>query len=525
MVRLLLLLFCFSVSAAEIQFRDVADEWGVGGVVGTTGSSDYSDLSYVNGCGVAVGDVNADGRMDLYVVQGGAPNLLFLHRGDHYEEVAAAFGVDDAGRGAGAVLCDMNGDAFPELLLTNFGPDRYFLNVGGERFELVEGFSDDGMGMGMAVADYDGDGLGDVYVARYIDWPENVPRSGGACQWKGLPVICGPEAYRPMADLYYSGDVDGGLVSSQPMPLRPFAPGRGMGVIAFGLGDSEQPSIYVANDASDNFLFVRGEVGQLLYRWEEKALGLGCALSAEGKPQAGMGIAPGDIDGDGLEDLVITHFDGQRHALYMQKVEGWFEDESQARGLGAPSLPRLSWGAQLADFDNDGDLDLHVVNGHLYFNADDIGDGTTWKQPDDLFINDGTGHFTPLPDGWDGVTAESGRGSAVVDFDDDGLLDLVVWNLGGPLRLLRNETVGAGSWTRIQLEREAGLSEAAIVGRRVIAGDNMLRVVRRGSGYLGCSDPRLHFGLGQRTSVELAEGANARPVMAGQTAKLRLGRR
>jgi hypothetical protein len=155
---------------------------------------------------------------------------------------------------------------------------------------------------------------------------------------------------------------------------------------------------------------------------------------------------------------------------------------------------------QLADFDNDGDLDLHVVNGHLYSNADEIGDGTRWRQPDDLFVNDGAGNFLPLDEGWDGVQAHSGRGSAIIDIDDDGRLDILVWNLGGPLRLLHNESSGTGNWLRIEFERAPGMTEASLVGTRASVRLDESRVVqrlfRRGSGYLGCNDPRLHFGLG-----------------------------
>jgi hypothetical protein len=492
-------------AAAEIRFVDRSDEWGVGGIIGRTGNDSFPDLSYVNGSGIAVGDVDGDGRMDFYFVQGGEPNLLFLNRGDHFEESAARYGVDDAGRGAGAIFCDLNGDHYPELLLSNFGTDRYFMNVDGERFEVQTSFTDEGMGMGMAVADFNGDGWGDVYLARYVVWPDIVPTSGGACQWKGLPVICGPEAYRPQEDRFYQGGPNGELVSVSPAPQRPFAPGRGMGVTILDIDDDHRPEIYVANDASDNFLFrnetIDVETASPPTHWVELALRLGCALSAHGRPEAGMGVSCGDVDGDGHDDLIVTNFDGQSHALYIWQSEGWYEERSRKHALARTSLRRLSWGAQLADFDNDGDLDLHVVNGHLYSNADEIGDGTRWRQPDDLFVNDGAGNFQALDEGWDEVEAHSGRGSAIIDIDDDGLLDVLVWNLGGPMRLLHNESRGTGSWLRIEFEREVGMTEASLAGARASVQLDETRIVqrlfRRGSGYLGCNDPRLHFGLGR----------------------------
>jgi hypothetical protein len=536
---LFLLLLCAGVAQAEpeIRFVDRSEEWGVAGIDGFSGDDTFPDLSYVNGSGIAVGDVDGDGRMDFYYVQGARPNLLFLNRGDHFEESAESYGVADAGRGAGAIFCDLNGDRFPELLLSYFGSDRYFLNVGGERFELQPGFADDGMGMGMAVADFNGDGWGDVYLARYVIWPELVPTSGGACQWKGLPVICGPEAYRPQDDRFYQGGPGGELTLVSPTPLRPFAPGRGMGITVLDIDDDCRPEIYVANDASDNFLFRNEAVDENSpsspTHWTELALGLGCALSASGKAEAGMGVNSGDVDGDGHDDLIITNFDGQTHALYLWREEGWYEEGSRKHALAQPSLRRLSWGAQLADFDNDGDLDLHVVNGHLYSNADDIGDGTVWRQPDDLFVNDGAGIFRALDDGWDGVEAHSGRGSAVMDFDDDGLLDLLVWNLGGPLRLLHNESSGTGGWLRVGLARPDGMTEASLVGTRASVELDESRVAqrlfRRGSGYLSCNDPRLHFGLGidgvesSVVRIRSPHGDQEIELERGQTHRIRVG--
>ena len=478
--------------AAELRFRDIAAEVGLGNVIGTTGDTSYPNLSYVNGCGIAVGDVDADGDMDLFVVQGGAASQLFLREGASYVDRAKAWGVATPARSAGALLVDLNADGYPELLVSGMHPTRLYRNLAGQRFAPPQLLDDAGMGMSLAVADFDADALPDLYLARYVIWPTVVPTSGGACQWKGLPVICGPEAYRPQSDVFHRGGSDG-FAPSKFFPS--VVAGRGMGALVLEQNGDGRADLYVANDASENFLFVSQQQG-----FAEQALRLGCALSADGRAEAGMGLSAGDVDGNGLDDIVVTNFDGQTHSLYLADAKGWYVESSRRRGLGDRSLRRLSWGAQLADFDNDGDLDLHVVNGHLYSNADEIGDGTSFKQPDDLFVNDGRGHFTPLPEGWDGVSAESGRASAVFDYDQDGRLDLLVWNLGGPLRLLHNESTGVGAALRVELKPERDdLSPACLAGTRLrlrTKTGTQSRIFRYESGYLGGNEPVLHFGLG-----------------------------
>jgi hypothetical protein len=483
--------------AAQLSFRDIAAEVGLGDVIGTTGDSSYPDLSYVNGCGIALGDVDADGAMDLFIVQGGAPSHLFLREGAHYVDRAEAWGVAAPLRSAGALLVDLDADGLPELIVSGMHPTRVHRNLGGERFAAPQLLDDAGMGMSLAVADFDADARPDLYLARYVIWPQVVPTQGGACQWKGLPVICGPEAYRPQSDVLHRGSA-AGFARSELFPQ--VVPGRGMGLLVLERNGDGRADLYVANDASENFLFVSQAKG-----FVEQAMRLGCALSADGRAEAGMGLASGDVDGNGLDDLVVTNFDGQTTSLYLADAKGWYVESSRRRGLGDTTLRRLSWGAQLADFDNDGDLDLHIVNGHLYSNADAIGDGTSWKQPDDLFVNDGRGHFTPLPAGWDGVSVESGRASALFDYDQDGRLDLLVWNLGGPLRLLHNESVAVGAALQVKLKPLRGdLSPACLAGARVrvrTAGGVQSRIFRYESGYLGGNETALHFGLGGSTEI------------------------
>ncbi|MFG0317253.1 MAG: CRTAC1 family protein [Planctomycetota bacterium JB042] len=499
-------------------FRDVTDASGVDfeNVCGSPGTEYILDSM---GAGVALFDHDGDGDLDLYFVQGSTreavaagenprSNRLYRNDGDlRFTDVTDEAGVGDRGWGHGVAAADVDGDARLDLFVANWGPDVLYRNEGDGRFRddtAAAGLGDDGWGTSAAFADPDLDGDLDLYVARYVrfDWDHPPPRGEG---WKGVPNYAGPQGLTPEADRYYENDGSGRFTDAgAARGFLDVPPAYALAVVWLDADDDGDPDLYVANDTTPNHLFRNDGA-----RFTECATPAGLAYNADGAAQAGMGVACGDADGDGRDDLFVTNFAFDLNTLYRNAGDGVW-DAGAARGaLKAESYLPMGWGAAFADLDHDADDDLVVVNGHLYpavDASDSLRDVTPYRQRRQLFRNDGGGAFVEVGEqaGADFREPRCGRGLAVGDLDDDGDVDLVATNLDDRPTILRNDRA-PGRWLRVTLRQPTGNRHALGAKVTVTAGGRARRrEVRGGGSYLSHSDLRLHFGLGDADRADVS---------------------
>ncbi len=358
-----------------------------------------------------------------------------------------------------------------------------------------------------AFADYDRDGCLDLYVANYVDSTiENHVRCGPA----DLPQYCHPDVFAGLPHLLYRNRCDGTgsfdeVGASAGVRIDDPREGKGLGVVWLDYDDDGDPDLYVANDSTRNFLFRNEGDGT----FAEVGVLAGVAYNEQGRTQAGMGVAAGDLDGDARLDLVVTNLDFETNTFYRNLGGGLFEDVTATSGLAGPSITKVGFGVVSFDADNDGDLDLFVANGHILDNIAEQNPSLSFAQPDQLFENDGRGRFAEVPAPAAGPWFEGAavsRGAAAGDVDNDGDLDLLVTVCDGPARLLENRAGDGRSWVGLRLVSRHGGRDAVGARVRLTAGD-LVRVaeVRAGSSYLSQEDPRLYFGLGGREAVDRVE--------------------
>jgi enediyne biosynthesis protein E4 len=465
------------------------------------------------GSGVAILDYDGDGLEDVYLVNayelgpGREPiahaNALFRNRGGwRFEDVSSAAGVAAAAWGNGVCAGDYDDDGRLDLYVTNFGRNLLFRNDGKGGFTEKApsaGVAASGWSTGCAFFDADGDGDLDLYVARYVatSW-EELKTARRTLDWRAGPkVMVGPAGLPGEADLFFENRGKGEFVEAGAAHgLADPGKSYGLGVVATDYDNDGWIDLFVANDSNPNFLFRNVGGG----RFESVALVAGVALNAAGRAQAGMGADSGDYDDDGWLDLVLTTFAHDTKTIYRNLGRGAFEDASQASGLAAQTFEPMAWGTAFLDADQDGRLDLFVVNGHIYPNVEDFpGLGETFRQRNQLLVNEGGARFTDVSDTAGGglQLRRVGRGLAVGDLDDDGDPDLVVNNMDDEPTLLENRPKAAHHWISFRLEK-AGTNRFAIGARVTVTqgGRRQVREVRSGGSYLSQSDLRPHFGLG-----------------------------
>jgi len=460
------------------------------------------------GGGVGLVDYDGDGRLDVYCVQGGkfpagaespsGGDRLFRNRGDGtFEDATERSGIAafPRGFGHGVAVGDVDNDGRPDLFVTRFGAYALYRNRGDGTFEDAT----ERMGLGgprgwptsAAFADLDGDGDLDLYVCHYLRW---TPGESAPCpdpERPGTHVYCVPRAFEAEPDRLYRNDggrfvdvsAEAGIVDKD---------GRGLGVVLADLDDDGRVDIYVANDMTANFLF--RNLGGL--RFEESGMMAGAATNGEGGYQAGMGVACGDLDGDGLPELAVTNFFGESTTLFHNLGGGSFDDWTASAGLMAPSRYVLGFGAAFLDANDDGRLDLATANGHV----NDYRPNIPYEMPAQLYLGTGGGRLVEVSGRAGGCwkTPRVGRGLAVGDLDNDGRQDLLIVSQSGPLAYFRN--LGAGGGHRLTLLLEGTRSNRDGVGARVrvASAPGWPQVARRigGGSFLSASDGRLHFGLG-----------------------------
>jgi hypothetical protein len=501
-----------ATEASPFDFVDVAAEAGLERVTwaGRPGKDHLLDSA---GTGVAFLDFDRDGTLDVFVVNGWRlDGSTIVERGRHalyrgegggrFRDVTDAAGVGgDGSWGAAVAVADQDGDGWPDLLVTSFGGLQLFRNRGDGTFADVApqiGLVAPGWNTGAAFLDADRDGDLDLYVAAYIACSEaDVLAAQRTLDWKGQErVAFGPFGLVGAPDHFFKLDAGGRYVDeTEPAGLRDQALGFGFGARALDYDRDGDADLFVANDSDANYLYRNDGAGH----FEEVGLWSGVAFDSSGASQACMGIAAGDATGDGLDDLFVSNFSEDHCTLYRAEPGGLFEDVSAAVGISGPTYLPLSWGSALADLDCDGDLDLVIVNGHIYPQVDAHPEhGMSYRQTPLLLENRG-GRFVDVSAqaGPGFTTARAGRGLAVGDYDDDGDLDLLMSQLDGPPVLLRNDSRG-GAWLVVACEvpPHAG----PLIGTRVtvtVGGRVQSRDVASGDSYASSHDPRAHFGFGE----------------------------
>jgi hypothetical protein len=517
------------------RYRNVAAERGFTRS-NSFGSPAKKLITETTGSGAAFFDYDGDGALDLYVVNGqtldefesgsgGAPDQLFRNLGNgEFVEVTEAAGVGDRGWGGGAAAADYDNDGDVDLLVTNYREDALYRNNGDGTFTEVAreaGVADPRWGASAAFGDVDGDGFLDLYVCNYIAFEESLLEKLDPkfCIWRGVSVMCGPNGLPGEVDALYRNRGDGTFQDITRDAGVYDAEGKGLGVTFVDIDSDGDSDIYVANDSTPNYLFRNDGKGT----FEDIALMAGVALSMYGKPQAGMGADAGDFDSDGLPDLIVTTFQGDYNALRRNEGFGLFTDVSDTKGLTAPSFEKLGWGVRFVDVNWDGDLDLFVVNGHVYPEVDGAGIGESYRQQNQVFVNaiDPSGERR-----FEEVTGEvgpgldrlySGRGLAFADIDGDADLDVFINNMSDVPTMLVDEAEHRNRWVRLTLvgartNRDAlGVPVALEVGGRKVFRDSGLIWT-----YLSTNDRRLTIGLG-------GENEASNIVLAWPSGRMELG--
>ncbi len=485
------------------------------------GRPEVPTILEVNGGGVALFDADGDGDLDLLlVIPGDYPgtgtgagtaagaNRLYRNDGGRFTDVTGGSGVDVSGFCNGVAVGDHDGDGDRDVYITRLGPNALLRNDGGLRFTAVPeagGAAGTSWSTSAVFVDLDVDGDLDLFVTNYLAFDPAQPPlhgvGGQPCLWKEHAVMCGPQGLAPQGDRYYRND-GGRFVDATQDAGFTAEPGFGLGVIDGDFDDDGRPDLYVSNDSTPNHLWSNAGDGRV----RERAMLSGTALSAQGREQAGMGIAAGDLDADGAEDLMVTNFSEDANSVYRNEGGGFFRDVADAVGIGGPSKPLLGWGVAFADFDLDGDLDVFAANGHVYPQADAPGTDTSFAQPDVLWANDGTGRFRRRS--WAGDAPAVSRAVALGDLDDDGALDLVVTRLTGPPQVWRGTADGART-LRVVVDGGPGNPDGlgTVLTWTDAKGERRARV-RNSGGFQAVNDPRVVFawrGPG-RLSCRLPDG-------------------
>lgn len=473
--------------------------------------------------GVGFIDCDNDGKLDIITINGstvdryksgGDPMVTLYHQeGDlKFKNITKEAGLARAGWGMGVAVADFDNDGWDDIYVTGYGGNVLYRNLGSCKFEDVTdkaGLRVGGFSTGASWGDFDRDGKVDLFVPRYVFIDINkLPDFGSNdkfCRFRGVMVQCGPWGLPGESDFLFRNRGDGTFedvskAAGVDDPKHYF----GMQGVWADYDNDGWPDLYVADDAGPNYLYHNNHNGT----FEDVGLLSGASLSGDGREQGSMGVDFGDIDHDGLFDIIVTNFTEEPDTLYWNRGNQGFNDISSSSRIGQPSYPLVGWGTSFFDMDNDGWLDLFVANGHVYPQMDLVKGGAPYRQPFLLFRNNRDRTF-------EDVTAISGlnslpnaprRGAAFGDVNNDGKVDVLVLNVGEPPHLLINRTEGTNHAILIKLI--ATKSNKSAIGARatVTAGDLVqFNEVRGGSSYLSQNDLRLHFGIGPRTVVDSVE--------------------
>jgi len=522
-MRVLLLfgVVCALGAGAAVQLVDRADEAGlrVANTFGGVTRKDY--IVETTGNGVAIFDYDGDGRNDIFIANGTTfgsdpkkpvhrPQLYHNEGAGKFAEMGAQAGFTEEGWAQGVCAGDYDNDGRTDLLVTYYGHNRLYRNAGAGKFEDVTArvklpVTGTRFGSGCSFFDYDRDGRLDLFVANYVDLDlAHTPKPGeaGACNWKGLAVMCGPTGLPMARNILYHANADGTFtdVSLGAGILKPG--GRyGLGVATADFDNDGLPDIYVACDMTPSLLFRNKGDGT----FEERGVESGVAYNFDGRLQAGMGVAVADFDGNGFLDIAKTNFSGDLTSLYANEDGKFFSDRSADAGLAARQF--LGWGVAFVDFDEDGWKDLISANGHVYPEVTGASVGDLYLQPTLLYRNLGNGRFRD-------ITAEAGpalqtmrpaRGLATGDLDGDGRQEVVIVNMNQKPSLLKN----LAARQHYLVVRVAGTKgNRSGIGARIAVeagGRRRIDEIMSGGSFYSQNEMAAYFGLGTATKVDKLE--------------------
>lgn len=502
------------------KFTDIAQQAGLTAPT-TYGPGDRKTyIVETVGCGCAFFDFDNDGWLDIFVLSGttwegdppGATNRLYRNNRDGtFTDVTEKAGLTRAGWASAVAVGDFNNDGFEDLFVTYWGQNVLYRNNGDGTFtDITEkaGLSqkERRWGSGCTFVDYDRDGKLDLFVANYLDFhPEKIPKPGESsfCNWKGIPVNCGPRGLPPGYCALYHNNGDGTFTDiSEKSGVTKAKGSYCMTTVAADFDNDGWPDIYVACDSTPSFLFKNNHDGT----FTDVGLETGVALNEDGMEQAGMGLGVADYNLDGYIDILKTHFADDTAVLYRNNDgKGNFEDVTNSAGLGVETR-FISWGAGIVDVDNDGYPDLFWVTGSVYPEVEKTLPSYPYKGPRIVFRNLRNGKFEELLDqAGPGISdPHASRGCAFGDFDNDGDIDVLIVNLNEPPSLLRNDVSGNNRWLKVKLVGTK--SNRSAIGSRVTvfyADKRQAQEVQSQASFYSSNDPRLHFGLGAVDKVAL----------------------
>jgi len=503
----------------DAHFVDVAASAGLNQAViyGEADTKDY--ILEAIGCGCAFLDYDNDGWMDIFLLSGtrlaGAPpgttNRLYRNNRDGtFTDVTEKAGLHNLGWASGVCVGDYNNDGFEDLFCTCYGQNRLYRNNGDGTFTDVTksaGLLDHQQrwGSGCTFFDYNLDGNLDLFVSNYLQFDlAAVPKPGtnNNCDWKGVPVECGPRGFPPGRHTLYRNNGDGTFTDvSKQAGIDKLTESYGMTVVAADFDNDGWPDLFIACDSTPSLLLMNNHDGT----FREEGVLRGVAFSDDGKEQAGMGVGVGDYDLKGSLNLFKTHFSDDTNGLYHNNGHGNFDDVTLSARIGVETR-YTCWGAGIVDLDNDGWPDLFMVTGTVYPQLQGKLQDQPSLTPRVIFRNLGDGSFEELTDqGGPGISARhSSRGCAFGDFDNDGDLDILIVNLNEPPSLLRNDLSGNSHWLKLKLIGTK--SNRSAIGARVVVHygrKSQAQEVLSQSSFYSVNDPRLHFGLGAEKIVDI----------------------
>jgi hypothetical protein len=501
------------------KFNDIGRDAGLTASHISSAEKKYIVESMSGGAGLI--DCDGDGKLDIITVNGstidrfrvgGDPMITLYHQGANlkFTDITQSAGLARKGWGMGVAVADYDNEGHPDIYVTGYGGNALYHNLGNCKFADVTdkaGVAGGGFSTGAAWADYDGDGLVDLYVSRYVHFDvQNLPLFGSDeknCRFKGILVQCGPWGMVGESDFLFHNRGDGTFEEvSRKSGAEDKNKYYGLGVIWGDYDNDGWPDLYVANDAGPNYLFHNKHNGT----FEEIGMLSGIALSGDGQEQGSMGVDWGDYLHEGRLAMFITNFTEQPDTLYRDLGKDSFADVSWAAKLAQPTYPLVGWGTAFFDMDNDGWLDIFIANGHVYPQVDSIPGGAPYREPVQLFRNNRNGAFENVSSVLADLPPESRRGAAFGDINNDGMVDVVVINVGSPPSLLLNTSSNTNH--RVLFQLQGTKSNRMAIGARVTvkAGDLVqMNEVRAGGSYLSQNDPRLHFGLGQQSRMATVE--------------------
>ena len=503
-----------AVNGSEDIFTDVTAAAGIRWKH-TSGESNDRFLIEAMGGGVAFVDFDNDGLLDIFLVTGGetphgrssepARNALYRNLGNgKFEDVAAKAHVDQIPfYGMGVAAADFDNDGFQDFYVTGYPSSSLFHNNGNGSFTDVTekaGVKNAGKwAAGAAWFDYDRDGRLDLFVANYAKFSFDGKQH---CAFEGQPTYCAQTAYEGDSPRLYHNNGDGTFTDVTARAGLSKLVGRALGVVAIDVDGDGWTDLFVARDASPNLLLVNKHNGT----FEDAGLNAEVALNMDGNARAGMGVDAGDLIGNGWPAFVITNFNDEHHALFLNPGHFPFEDRTVPSGLAALTRTFVGWGTHFIDYDDDGNLDLVIVDGHINEVIERTRRDVSYREPPLLLGNSGSGVFRNMEKLAGPVFQQKfrARGLAVGDMDNDGRADLIFTRLNDAPVLLRNTWSHSGSWIGLQLEGTRSNRDA--IGAKVVvpAGNRKLvRWITGGTSYLSSHDKRLIFGLGENAAHEL----------------------